>query len=146
MSVLIPHDAVTLGAVLGATSRYQAGRMMAEWIATDPKRLSKYQGWHTAAINISGSFILGCVTAVPLVQSDGAVSPIKTPGLTPRAKLLLGVGFCGSFTTFSTFSVDVASWIAAGQAHKALSYIMVNNAGGIFAAGLGIAFVKKLFG
>lgn len=162
MPGLIPHDAVALGvgAFFGAMSRYQAGRLAAEWIAADPKRSlqqHRYQGWHTAAINVSGSFLLGVITALPTVmqQSQAAQSPqtqstqlqkAALGGLSPRAKLLLGVGFCGSFTTFSTFSVDVATWIAAGQTTKALSYVLTNNVGGVLAAGVGMALVKKLFG
>ena len=146
MPGLIPNDAIALGAgaFVGAMSRYQAGRIVAEWIATDPHRWGKLQGWHTAAINIGGSFVLGCVTATPLVQNENLVS-VKPAGLSPRAKLMLGVGFCGSFTTFSTFSVDVANWIAAGQFPKAMSYVLTNNVGGILAAAVGMTLMKKLF-
>jgi CrcB protein len=59
---------------------------------------------------------------------------------------MLGVGFCGSFTTFSTFSVDIATWLAQGQTTKAASYILANNVGGIVAASAGMLLVKKLFG
>ena len=147
MTALIPHDAVALGigAFCGALSRYHAGRLASEWIASDPKRLGQYQAWHTAAINVSGSFLLGCVSAAPLVKPSSSSSP-PVFGLTPRAKLLLGVGFCGSFTTFSTYSVDVVNWLATGNTNKALSYILTNNVGGFVAAGLGMALVKKFFG
>lgn len=59
---------------------------------------------------------------------------------------MLGVGFCGSFTTFSTYSVDVVNWLAEGKTHRALSYIATNNVGGILAAGCGMALVKKFCG
>ena len=142
----LPSDAiaVSIGAVCGAMSRYQAGKMAAEWIAADPKLRSHWQGWHTAAINVGGSFILGIVTGTPLVSEPA--KPTGTFGLSPRAKLLLGVGFCGSFTTFSTYSVDIATWVAQGQTTKALSYIMTNNVGGVMAAAAGLVLVKKLFG
>lgn len=47
MTGLIPSDAaaVAIGAVFGALSRYQAGKVAAEWIASDPRRLSGMQGW-----------------------------------------------------------------------------------------------------
>jgi CrcB protein len=148
MACLVANDAVALGigAFFGAMSRHQAGRLAAEWIATDPNRLGRYQGWHTAAINIGGSFVLGGITATPLVKSGATIPFVQRPGLSPRAKLMLGVGFCGSFTTFSTYSVDVVNWIAAGNAPKALSYILINNVGGFVAAGLGMTLIKKLFG
>lgn len=141
MSGIIPADAVALGvgAFCGALCRHQAGRLAAEWIAKDPRR-TPYQGWHTAAINVGGSFLLGGISAAP---SSSSHAP---KGLTPRTKLMMGVGFCGSFTTFSTFSVDVANWIAQGKATKAVSYVMTNNVGGILAAGLGMAMVKKFLG
>jgi CrcB protein len=67
-------------------------------------------------------------------------------GLTPRTKLLLGVGFCGSFTTFSTYSVDIANMIHNGQTAKAFGYVATNNVGGIAAAAVGMMFAKKVFG
>jgi CrcB protein len=57
---------------------------------------------------------------------------------------MLGVGFCGSFTTFSTYSVDVAGWIAQGQTMNALKYVLANNVGGIMAAAAGMALTRKL--
>jgi fluoride ion exporter CrcB/FEX len=190
MAGLIPADAVAvgMGAVLGAVSRYQAGRWAAEWIATDPKRLQKFAGWHTAGINIGGSFLLGAISASPVITSSGASTTTTTSGnqeppttrtgspttttakattttsrkntgmvhpklqslqgalsLSPRAKLLLGVGFCGSFTTFSTFSVDVVTLLGEGKTARALGYVATNNIGGLVAAAAGMMLVKKIF-
>jgi CrcB protein len=119
----------------------------AGWIAKNPKRLEPWQGYHTAGINVVGSFLLGGITGSPVVSTRP--SPKTGPpsfGLTPRTKLMLGVGFCGSFTTFSTFSVDVANWLAQGQTTKAVAYMVVNNVGGVAAAATGLVLVKKLFG
>jgi len=66
-------------------------------------------------------------------------------GLTPRMKLLVGAGFCGSFTTFSTFSVDVVQMIGRGEILKATSYAMANNFGGIAAAAAGMMIAKKIY-
>jgi CrcB protein len=131
-------DAATLGvgAFLGAFCRHQIGRVAVEVIAENPKTLGPWAGYHTAGINVAGSFILGCISQAP--------QPPALSGLSPRAKLLLGVGFCGSFTTFSTYSVDVVTWVAQGQSMHALKYVLVNNVGGIFAAGAGMALVKTM--
>lgn len=67
-------------------------------------------------------------------------------GLSPRAKLMLGVGFCGSFTTFSTFSYDVVTWLAEGRTLRAISYVATNNVCSIAAAGFGMMVVKKIMG
>lgn len=151
MVALVPSEvvAVGVGAVLGAVSRHQAGKLAAEWIASDPQRLGRYQGWHTAAINVGGSFVLGSVAGAPLTTpSLVRTKPSATPafGLSPRAKLLLGVGFCGSFTTFSTYSVDIVGWLAKGETTKVIGYMMTNNVGGVLAAATGMMLVKKLFG
>jgi CrcB protein len=131
--------AVGVGAVCGALCRHQIGRVAAERIAADPKRYGPWTGWHTAGINIFGSFLLGGIVGSPISTPQRAV------GLSPRAKLLLGVGFCGSFTTFSTFSVDALSWIARGELAKATSYVMANNVCGIAAAASGLVIAKKIF-
>jgi CrcB protein len=145
MAGLISSEAVAIGvgAFMGAMSRYQAGRLAGEFIASDPKRFGSLNGWHTAGINVVGSFILGGVTAAPLVTTP---SKSTFGGLTPRSKLLMGVGFCGSFTTFSSYSVDVVTWLAKGETAKVASYILANNVGGVMAAAAGWILVKKIFG
>jgi fluoride exporter len=134
--------AIAVGAVIGALSRYQAGQTAAQWIAKDPTKRATFQGWHTAGINVAGSFVLGSLAGTPVKVPTSAM----TPGLSPRTKLLMGVGFCGSFTTFSTFSVDVATWVSQGQLGKAAGYILTNNVGGCVAAAAGMLIMKKIFG
>ena len=94
---LIPSDAVAIGvgAALGALSRYQAGRMAAEFIATDPNKLSKLSGWHTCGINIGGSFLLGGISASPVVVPKSAIPPLQPPpplpnGITPPDLMRIG--------------------------------------------------------
>lgn len=153
-AAFIPLDALALGtgAFCGAFARYQCGQAATRYIAKDAK-LQHLSGWHTAMINVSGSFVLGLVTSAPLVETKIVASVGGTPtttqpsfGLTPRSKLLLGVGMCGSFTTFSTFSVDIVTWFMAGNTTKAVTYLVTNNVGGIGAAAIGMAVGKKLFG
>ena len=74
-----------------------------------------------------------------------SASSIKSFGLTPRMKLLLGVGFCGSFTTASTMNLDVANMIGRGELMKATAYVMTNNVGGVCAAAAGVTLAKKIF-
>ena len=76
--------AVGSGAVGGAVARYA--------VATYGKRRGALHPWPTTLVNLAGSFVLGAVVA--------------STALPPRAKLLVGTGFCGSFTTFSTYSVE----------------------------------------
>ena len=174
--------AIGIGAVCGAISRYQVGRIAAEKVAQNERfQALVSSGWHTAGINIVGSFALGTITAIPTntsIQNKGAgrklsdvftnnavhpmkqVMDIKTVSsssalglkfpnrsnfhLSPRTKLLLGVGFCGSFTTFSTYSVDIVNMLNRGETMKALQYGMANNVGGILAVFAAHTIVKKL--
>ena len=138
--------AVAVGAVFGALSRFQAGQVAAQWIAKDPAKRAPFQGWHTAGINVAGSFVLGSLAGTPTATALTTPKVAPTPGLSPRTKLLMGVGFCGSFTTFSTFSVDVAKWVAEGQIVRATGYVLTNNVGGIVAAAAGMLIMKKIFG
>ena len=75
------------------------------------------------AINVLGSFLLGSVT--------GAL-----PG-TPAA-LLIGTGFCGAFTTFSTYSMDVVQYAKAGRLAPAAGLAMSTNVLSIGAAAAGL--------
>lgn len=147
--------AIGVGAVCGALSRYQIGRIATEQIARNEK-LKALQGWHTAGINVAGSFALGAIAAFPDASTDALKS--KAPQVTsladswkskahlaPRAKLMMGIGFCGSFTTFSTYSVDVVNMIGRGETVKAVQYGLANNAGGIMAAYLGYSLIRKVF-
>ena len=153
--------AVGMGAVTGAICRYQVGNVVSRKIANDPNRLSYLTGWHTAGINICGSFVLGAIAGIPDVASAStkdhpndfprtatstgeAHTNFLSRGISPRMRLLAGVGFCGSFTTFSTFSVDVVGMLSRGDMTRAFSYMAVNNVGGILAAFAGFHAVKKM--
>ena len=158
VSTMVVADAAAIGAgaVCGALCRHHVGQSVTKQIAKDPKRFGHLTGWHTAGINVLGSFILGGVFATPVVSETAKSAPPsaaatsaarKVPtgfGLTPRAKLLAGVGFCGSFTTFSTYSVDIVNMIGRGEAARALGYVAVNNVGGVSAAAAGMLLVRKM--
>ena len=76
---------VSVGAVGGAVSRYSITKYGQKYGLTP---------WSTMMINMTGSFILGSLA-----------------GLQPSNKtmLLVGTGYCGAFTTFSTYSVVICS-------------------------------------
>ena len=93
--------------------------------------------------NILGSFILGGLAGVPTV--DAAASHDHR-GITARTRLMAGVGFCGSFTTFSTFSVDIMGMLGKGEMARACSYMCLNNVGGVMAAFAGFNIARKIIG
>lgn len=111
---------VALGGACGALARYGAGRLVAQF-ADHPFP------WGTWVVNLLGCFLIGMT--VPLFgQLSGA----------ERARFFLVVGFLGSFTTFSTFSLDtMALW---GNGHDLLSLM---NAAGSLVGGLILVAVGR---
>lgn len=70
----------------------------------------------TLAINITGSFAMGAITALFALRTD----------LSPDAKLFLTTGVLGGFTTFSTFSLDVVSLWQGGHQLTSVSYALAS--------------------
>lgn len=116
--------AVATGAIGGALLR---------WKVTNLTTAAALKPWSTAAINVCGSFALGALAA----QHHRVAS---------RTSLLLGTGFCGAFTTFSTFSVEAVNYIDKGQFNKAILYIVATNAFSISAAFVAFKLSRKYYG
>lgn len=86
----------------------------------------------TLVINVVGSFLLAFVTTLAL---KGAVKP--------EMRLILGTGFCGAFTTFSTFELEAEAWMRT-HAGAASLYIFGNLVLGFAAILAGRALALKL--
>jgi len=86
-------------------------------------------------VNVIGSFILG--------MSSGAVSSL---GLDERYTLLIGIGFCGSFTTMSSFAYETVSLIGVGELMTAAFDVLLNVGASLAAIVLGRAVISLLFG
>ena len=87
---------VALGAVPGAVMRWQIGSHLHD---------------NNVIVNVLGAFLLGWLVGLPL---------------RPRRQLLVGIGFCGSLTTFSSWMVNCVSFIAQGDWPAALGLIAVS--------------------
>ena len=81
----------------------------------------------TMVVNVVGCFLIGLLSALP--ADNGTISP--------AVRLLLTTGFCGGFTTFSTFSVETIQLLQSGRVGAALSYQALSLLGGLGAALLG---------
>jgi fluoride exporter len=82
----------------------------------------------TLAVNLSGSFVLGVVTGFALHH----------PALHFTAAVV-GAGFCGAFTTWSTTSWETVRLAEEGDGRTALTQLAANIAGCLATAGLGLA-------
>jgi CrcB protein len=96
--------AVFVGGGLGSLARYALGK----WAIS----LGQQVIWGTLLANFLACLILG------YLMLD---APQQTLG--PNARLLLAVGFCGGFSTFSTFSFEAWTLIQAGKPMLAAIYI-----------------------
>lgn len=94
------------------------------------RRLSVGLPVGTLAINLLGSLVLGAL-----------MSGVVRGGLDPDVRLVLGTGFCGGFTTFSTASVEVVRLAQAGRPTAALTHLLANALGCLLAAFLGYQLV-----
>lgn len=108
---------VVIGGALGALVRHE--------VTTRARRRGTTTVGATMLVNLPGSFLLGLVAG--LVHSGGP------DWLLP----LLGVGFCGGFTTFSSHAVEVAAAIQEQRVRHALVDLMVSLVVGVALAALG---------
>ena len=86
----------------------------------------------TVFINIIGSLILSSLTFFFLDR----------PEIPPELRFGLTAGFCGGFTTFSTFSVEVYAMVSDNHIGQAGFYVLASFLGGLLAVALG-AFLAK---
>src|SRR5215813_10630140 len=112
---------VAVGGLIGVMGRYGLTRLTIH---------HESLLWMTAAINISGSFILGLLTASAWFSRDMREG--------------LGGGVLGGFTTFSTFSVQAVMDVDACELRRAALYVAVSVVGGIAAAVAGYALGRRL--
>jgi CrcB protein len=106
---------VALGGIIGSVSRYLLGLI--------PVKASSGFPVITFIINVVGAFAIGLIA--------GALQ--KNSTLNPQLVLLLKVGVCGGFTTFSTFSLESLTLMQNGHVTTAVLYIGASVLFGILA-------------
>ena len=105
---------VALGAVPGAVMRWQIASQFHD---------------NDVIVNVLGAFILGWLFGLPI---------------RPKRQLLIGIGFCGSLTTFSSWMVHCVTFISQGDWLAALGLIGLTLGLGVGAAGLGVLTGRAL--
>jgi fluoride exporter len=118
---------ISVAAIVGANLRYLISRLAAsEFGAIFP--------YGTLAINIVGSFIVGFFV---IWTSERVL-------VDPRWRLLVVVGFCGSFTTFSSYAFETMSFFEHGQWGLMLANVLGNNLLCLGGALAGMALARVL--
>ena len=111
--------AIAAGGALGAVGRYLVMIQVGHWLGGGFP-------FGTLAVNVIGSFILGVLAELMAL----AWSPPQ------ELRALLVVGVLGAFTTFSTFSLDVALHVERGELGLSALYVLVSvvcSVGALFA-------------
>ncbi len=118
---------IALGGACGASLRFYISQLVLNW-------LGKGFPFATLMVNITGSFVMGLL--YQLIEQE--ILDINVH------RTLIGIGFLGAFTTFSTFSLDSVLLIQQGYLLKAAINILLNVSLCIAAAALGLYLVSAL--
>ncbi|TMA81265.1 MAG: fluoride efflux transporter CrcB [Deltaproteobacteria bacterium] len=118
---------VALGGLLGSVARF--------WLSGAVQRLNGGDfPVGTLAVNLLGGFVIGLVMALSLERG----------ALDASVRLFLTVGFCGGFTTMSTFSYETLALLRDGQTSFALGNIAASVGGSLAATWLGYVLERTL--
>ncbi len=118
---------ISAGGVFGAIARYQLGRMiMNRWGQSFPLG--------TFIINISGSFLFCFLTG--LLTAGAHIAPWLFAGMT--------TGFCGAYTTFSTYAYETIKLAEDGEKTTAFVYVLGSVLAGLTAGWLGFMLSVRL--
>ncbi len=117
---------ISLGAAFGANLRYFVAQQVAKFTTAFP--------YGTLIVNVTGSFILG----VFLIWITDRVL------VDPRWRLLVAVGFCGGYTTYSSYAFETFALFERGQWLPAVLNILFSNALCLIGVVLGAMLARSL--
>lgn len=110
---------VGAGGALGSIARYLVSVLFFYYAI--------YSGWATLLVNVVGSFLIGLF--IPMLSSNGYLFAV--------------VGFCGGFTTFSTFSTQALQLFQAGERFTAATYVALSLVVSVLMVLLGMYLAGK---
>jgi CrcB protein len=115
---------VALAGSAGALARFGLdGGIRRRWPTTFP--------WATLVVNVTGSLLLGLVTGLVLFR--GEPDALRT---------IVGTGFCGGYTTFSTASVETVRLLQTGRRRQAATNAVSSLLLTVLAGGAGLALAR----
>ncbi|MGA9226448.1 MAG: fluoride efflux transporter CrcB [Mesobacillus sp.] len=116
---------IGIAGFLGAILRYSIGLFLFDESLEFP--------FATLTVNLLGSFLLSWFTTVF----------VKRFSIPDHLKAAIGTGLIGSFTTFSTLSVETVTLIHNNELFLAFVYVLISIAGGLIMSRLGYRVVKE---
>ena len=118
---------VALGSAAGGVLRWLLGGAVQQ-------RLGTLFPVGTLVVNITGSVLLGFLIRYAL----------HTPAISPEIRALLTTGFCGGYTTFSTYTYETATLIEDGDYRRAAAYAIASVLLALIGTFLGFAAARAL--
>lgn len=118
--------AIFIGGAAGAALRVELSNAYPSGAASWP--------WIVFAINVSGAFVLGYM--VTRLQERLPLSTYRRP--------LIGTGFCGAYTTFSTMQLELLHMVDRGRYGLAIAYAVGSLAAGYLAVFVATAMVRRV--
>ncbi len=113
---------------LGAISRYALSGWVAQWFGVG-------FAYGTLVVNLAGCFLLGLVAHLGL-----------TTVMSETTRTVLGIGFLGAFTTFSTFGYETVRYLEDGARLLAFANVAANVLLGLVAVWAGLALARSVWG
>ena len=118
---------VAVGSAVGGVARYLLGAFIQQ-------RAGPSFPTGTLVVNVSGSFLLGLLLRYAL----------GSEAISAELRAMLTIGFCGGYTTFSTFSFETAVLLEEGQHARAGLYILASVVLSLVGVWLGFAAAREL--
>jgi CrcB protein len=117
---------VACGGACGAIARYAVTGASQRW-------LPQAMPWGTLIVNVVGCFALGALAEYHLLKR-----------VTSHWQLVIGVGFLGALTTFSTFGHETLRLWEKGNSLHAIGNVALNLAAGLFAVAIGVQLIRMI--
>lgn len=119
--------AVAVGSALGGLARWSLTTSI-------QMRAGLAFPWGTFSVNATGALLLGFLMRIALA----------TPAITPEWRLFLTTGFCGGYTTFSTYSYETAVLVEHGEYGRAATYALGSVVVSLISMFLGFMLARVL--
>jgi fluoride exporter len=117
---------IAIGSAIGGVGRYAIGGALQQ-------RFGLAFPVGTLVVNVVGSLLLGFILRIALGGTQ----------LSPETRIFLTTGFCGGFTTFSTFTYDTAVMFESGQYRRAALYVTLSIVLSLLATFAGFALAQS---